>query len=134
MSLALQRVFEKLRAILLGNAPGFIVSKDASGHYGLEATPGPATLRAWGGQVRRARIPIAWVEIKKTYVSYHLMGAGSPQVRRDMSKQLAARMQGKTCFNFRAGDEDLFGELDAVTARSLAAFRRAGFISDRESA
>lgn len=133
MSLALQPVFESLRAILQRHAPGFVVSEGSTERYGLEATPGPATLRAWGGQVRRARIPVAWVEIKKSYVSYHLMGAANPKVRSTMSKRLAVRMQGKTCFNFTARDEALLQELDEVTAQGLAAFRQAGFIAERES-
>ncbi|HEV2669859.1 MAG TPA: hypothetical protein VGU74_02105 [Gemmatimonadales bacterium] len=123
-------MFEKLRAILQKNAPGLAVSEDSPGRYGLEATPGPATLRAWGGQVQQARIPVAWVEIKKAYVSYHVMAAASAKVRNGMSKQLAARMQGKTCFNFTASDDVLFRELDQVTTLGIAAFRRAGFIAD----
>jgi hypothetical protein len=62
------------------------------------------------------------------------MGVGHPKVRATMSTQLEARMQGKTCFNFKASDAALFRELEQVTARGLAAFREAGFISDRESA
>jgi hypothetical protein len=106
------------------------VSDDSLRRYGLEGIPGPATLSAWRGQLRRARIPVAWVEIRKSYVSYHLMGAASPTVRRSMSEAPAARMQGKTCFNFRAIDDSLLHELGAVTALGLAAFRKAGFIAD----
>ena len=32
-------------------------------------------------------------------------------------------MQGKACFNFAKVDEDLLAELDALTARSIPAFR-----------
>jgi hypothetical protein len=134
VSSELQPIFKELRAILIKQAPGFRVSEDSAHHYALEATPGPATLRAWGGQVRRARIPVAWVEIRKTYVSYHLMGVGHPKVRRAMSTRLEARMQGKTCFNFKTNDETIFRELERLTVRGLAAFREAGFISNRESA
>ena len=134
MSSGLQPVFEKLRGILAKNASGFWVSEDSTGHYGLEAPPGPATLRAWGGTLRRARIPVAWVEVRKAYVSYHLMGVASPEVRAIISKQLAARQQGKTCFNFKVIDDALFSELADVTRRGLEAFRKAGFITGRESA
>src|ERR1700694_1664530 len=133
VSSELQPIFRELRAILRKLAPDFLVSAD-SDHYGLEASPGPATLRAWGGEVRRQRIPVAWVEIRKAYVSYHLMGVGHPNVRGTMSKQLQARMQGKTCFNFTTSDEALFRELEQVTVRGLVAFRAAGFVSERESA
>jgi hypothetical protein len=46
-----------------------------------------------------------------------------------LSPALRARMQGKTCFNFRRPDESLLTELGGVTNASLAALRRAGFIT-----
>ena len=57
----------------------------------------------------------------------------NPKLRDRMSKELKARMQGKTCFNFKTNDEALFTELEQLTARGVAAFRDAGFISDSES-
>ena len=47
-----------------------------------------------------------------------------------MSKELKARMQGKTCFNFKSDDEALFKELEQLTVRGIAGFRKAGFKSD----
>ena len=126
MASDLRPIFTRLRASLATHADSLVVSRDAPTHYCLEATPGPATMRAWRGEVRRARIPVAWVEIRKAYVSYHLMGVASEAGR--ISAGLRARMQGKTCFNFSKHEESLFAELEAVTARSLAAFRAAGFI------
>ena len=134
MAAELQPIFGKLRAILKRNAPSFRVSEDSPDHYALDATPGPATLRAWGGKVKRPRIPVAWVEIRKTYVSYHLMGVAHPSVRETLSKQLEARLQGKTCFNFKTNDDALFRELDQVTHLGLSTFREAGFVTDREFA
>src|SRR5207247_5911869 len=46
------------------------------------------------------------------------------------SKELKARMQGKTCFNFKSCkscDEALFKELAQLTAQGIAGFRKAGF-------
>jgi hypothetical protein len=60
-------------------------------------------------------------------VSYHLMGISIPVVQSGMSKALKSRMQGKTCFNFTVNEPALFAELDALTAASIAAFKRAGF-------
>ncbi len=133
MSPNLQPIFGELRAILRRHAQGLRVSQDSPDHFGLEATPGPATLRAWGGQVRRQQIPVAWVEIRDAYVSYHLMSMGDPRARATLSKELEARMQGKTCFHLRPSDEGLVPELEQATARGLAAFRAAGFIIERES-
>jgi len=107
------------------------LSSDAQDHYGLDATPGPATLKAWRGKMRRKRLPVGWVEIRKSYVSYHLMAVSHARLRAAMSDGLRARMQGKTCFNFTASDPDLFRELDQITTRALSAFREAGFIAGR---
>jgi len=120
-------VFQSLKAVLKGHAATLSVSDDTSTKYCLEAAIGPATLRSWGGKVRRPRIPIAWVEIGKSYVSYHLMGVTVPAVQVAMSTALKARMQGKTCFNFTANEPALFSELDSLTAASITAFKKEGF-------
>ena len=76
-------------------------------------------------------IPVAWVQKGKAYVSYHLMGVyGNTKLRDGMSKELKAHMQGKTCFNFKDSDDGLLEELKQLTARAIAAFRKAGYISD----
>lgn len=120
-------VFESLKHVLKKHAGPLVVSADTSRKYCLEAAVGPATLQSWGGKVRRARIPVAWVEVGRTYVSYHLMGIAIPEVQSGMSKALKARMQGKTCFNFTATEPALLPELDTVTGASIAAFKQAGF-------
>ena len=51
-------VFQNLRAVLAKHAGSLVVSQDTSTKYCLEATAGPATLKAWGGKVRRPRIPV----------------------------------------------------------------------------
>jgi hypothetical protein len=71
--------------------------------------------------------------MEKSYLSYHLMGAENPKIREMLSALLAGRMQGKTCFCFKAEDPVLLTELEEVTKRSLTAFRDAGFIVARES-
>ena len=124
-----ETVFRRLRGILASQAASLVVTDDSSTRYCLEATIGPATLQAWGGKSRRPRIPVAWVEVGQTYVSYHLMGVTVPSVQAGMSAALKARMQGKTCFNFTSLDETAIAELDRVTSSSIAAFKKAGFIS-----
>ena len=79
--------------------------------------------------MKRPIMPVAWVSIGKSYVSYHLMGIYANQkLQKSLSKALKARMQGKTCFNFKSSDNELFKELEQVTARSIEDFRKAGFI------
>ena len=82
-----------------------------------------------GRQKNRSTIPVAWVEVKRAYVSYHLMGVTSPTVHEGLSRALRARMQGKTCFNFTTADEALLKELETVTSRSITGFKKAGFIA-----
>jgi hypothetical protein len=122
-----REVFDALKGVLAKYADSLSVTEDTSTKYCLEAEVGPATLQAWGGKVRRHRIPVAWVEVGKSYVSYHLMGVSVPPVQAGISKALRARMQGKTCFNFTVTEPDVINELDAVTGASIAAFKKAGF-------
>jgi len=134
MSSEFESIFVRLRAILQKHAGRFSVTNDTPERYSLEGSVGPATLQAWGGKVKKRLIPVAWVEIGKSYVSYHLMGLyGNARLHAGMSKELKARMQGKTCFNFKTDDEVLFKELEQLTTRGLAAFREAGFISEHKS-
>ena len=130
-----ESVFVRLRRILEKHSAALTVKADAPGHYSLEANPGPAALRAWGGKPRKPRISVAWVQVGKAYVSYHLMGVyGNTRMLDGMSKELKTRMQGKTCFNFKTVDEQLFKELDQLTAQAIAAFRKAGYVSEPQSA
>ena len=122
-------VFLRLRSILERHSESLSVSEDSPTRYCLEGEPGAATLRAWGGKLRRPTLPVAWVQIGRPYVSYHLMALDGDAVGREgLSPGLRARMQGKTCFNFKAVDEELFRELEALTARECHVFRKAGFI------
>jgi hypothetical protein len=135
MSQEFESIFVRLRAILQKHAGRLTVKDDTPDRYCLEGSAGPATLRAWGGKVKKPMIPVASVEVGKAYVSYHLMGLyGNAKLVGGMSKELKARMQGKTCFNFKKNDEALFKELEQITAEGLAAFRKAGYISEQESA
>jgi hypothetical protein len=90
-------------------------------------------LKAWKGKARSSVIPVAWVEIGKAYVSYHLMGVYvNPPLMASMSAPLRARMQGKSCFNFKSVDEELFKELERVTAKSIDGMRAIGYIADTD--
>ena len=129
MSSQIQPVFARLRGIFKKHAAAFAVAQNTSNHYSLEAPIGPATVRAWAGKMKSPTIPVAWVQIGKAYVSYHLMGVyGNAKLREGMSKELKARMQGKTSFNFKTPDEALLKELDHLTAQAIAGFRKAGYI------
>jgi hypothetical protein len=64
------------------------------------------------------------VQLKKNYVSYHLMSVYVfPDLLENISDRLKKRMQGKSCFNFTTVDESLFAELAQLTAAGFARFR-----------
>jgi len=129
-----ESVFARLRGILEKHSGALTVKSEGPDHYSLEAGVGPAVLRAWGGKARKPSIPVAWVQVGKAYVSYHLMGVyGNTRLLKGLSKELKARMQGKTCFNFKVVDEKLFKELDHLTGQSIAGFRKTGYISEQKS-
>jgi hypothetical protein len=67
------------------------------------------------------------VQIKKNYVSYHLMPVYIyPELLSGTSANLMRRMQGKSCFNFKAVDEALFTELAELTQRCVERYADAG--------
>jgi hypothetical protein len=134
MSGEFQLVFKRLRHILEEHGAGLAVGADTSKHYGLEAPVGPATVRAWGGKQKHPTIPVAWVKVGKAYVSYHLMGVYCDRaLLAGCTKQLRARMQGKSCFNFSALNESLFKELEELTIKSIRGMERGGFILRADS-
>ena len=56
------------------------------------------------------------VQIKKNYVSFHLMPVYvNPSLLDSMSAELGKRMRGKSCFNFKNVDHNLIKELKALT-------------------
>ena len=60
----------------------------------------------------------------KGYVSYHLMPLyACPELAKTVSSSLKKRMQGKSCFNFRAPDAALFAELSELTNAGLEEYR-----------
>jgi hypothetical protein len=129
MPVSFEPIFKRLRTILQEQQATFSVKSDTTTLFSLEAPTGPATIKAWGGKLRAPSIPVAWVEVKKNYVSYHLMGIYmNPKLEAKLSDALRAHMQGKSCFNFKKVDETLFHELSKVTAESVAALKKGGFV------
>lgn len=104
-------VFAQLRAIMLEAAAGEVVARDAPGdlvihRHRLDAKTGKP---AWFGAVT----------IKRGYVAFHLMPIyDEPALAEGLSDGLAKRRQGKSCFNFKRVDPDLFAELAALARRA----------------
>ncbi len=69
------------------------------------------------------------VQIKKNYVSYHLMPVYiNPELLDQISPELKKRMQGKSCFNFTSIDPSLFEELEKLTEASYKDYQEKGFV------
>ena len=67
--------------------------------------------------------------MRKGYVSYYLFPVYcKPQLLEGISPALKKRMQGKSCFNFKTVDEELFAELDALTQKGYDDFVKDGII------
>jgi|SRR5215212_6407482 len=121
-----ESIFARLREILQKHKGRFSVT-DEPGNYCLAGNPGPAMAARKGKTARE--MPVAWANISRAYVSYHLMGIYmNPKLQKSISKELKARMQGKSCFNFKCPDETLFAELNQLTGKSIEDLRKAGFI------
>jgi hypothetical protein len=109
-------VFAALQAILQRHKGELTVREDSPTRYCLEGGLHPK---------HKKPMPIAWVEIGKNYVGFHHMGVyARPDFLKDISKTLKARMQGKSCFNFKSMDEPLFAELEELTVRAFEAFQK----------
>lgn len=120
MSPEFKNVFSALRAILVRHAGKLRVTEDSATRYCLEGGRHPT---------HGTPMQLAWVQVGKNYVSFHHMGVyASSGLIRDASKELRARMQGKSCFNFTTVDPELFSELEEITVRGFEVFRKPPFI------
>ena len=71
------------------------------------------------------------VRLGKNYVSFYLMSVyASPDLLKNISPELKKRMQGKSCFNFKEVDKQLFGELKALTKDGAAKFSDKKYIEE----
>jgi hypothetical protein len=108
MSDAFAAIFADLRAVMLGAAPGMVVAQDTADQFTLktgwpEARTGEP---AWFG----------WIAIKPAYVAYHLMPLYSlPALVDAIPPALVKRRQGKTCFNVKKPDPDVYAALAELT-------------------
>ena len=108
-------VFEQLRSILKSHAQNLTVKTDTAGTYYLD---GPYSEK-W-----KKELFFGSAQIKKNYVSFYLMPVYMyPELLKDVSPELKKRMQGKSCFNFKKVEPELFAELAELTRRGAEKFR-----------
>ena len=109
-------VFEQLKQILKPYAPRLTVTADTSSAYSLD---GPYSEK-W-----KKDLFFASVQIKKNYVSFYLMPVYMfPELLKDISPELKKHMQGKSCFNFKNIEPELFEELATLTRVGFKDFKK----------
>jgi hypothetical protein len=115
MAEPLEPVFEALRERMLRSSIGMQLATDEPGNIVMKTSwtePGKKE-PAWFGAV----------QLKKNYVSWHLMPLYAlPALGEGMPAELRKRMQGKSCFNFKRVEPELFDALEALTTRCAAAY------------
>ena len=113
-------LFDELKTLIEPLEPNLVIKTDEPGDYYLNThfKREDGYVYAFGG-----------VQVKKNYVSYHLMPVyAQPDLLDGVSDKLKKRMQGKSCFNFTKVDKELFAELDELTQKSFEVFKGEGFI------
>ena len=107
-------VFEQLKTIFKPYAKKMDVSQDTDQCYMLDTR-----------YIMKNKQPLCFggVRLGKNYVSFYLMSVyASPHLLKNISPELKKRMQGKSCFNFKEVDKQLFAELKALTKDGAAKF------------
>lgn len=111
-----QAVFADLRAVLKAYEPYLAVQHDTPEQYYLNrrSARDPKPMDFFGA-----------VRMGKNYVSYYLMPVYTfPALLDDLSPDLKARMQGKSCFNFKRLEPAQLKELKALTKRGFERWRK----------
>ncbi len=109
-------VFEQLKDILRPYAQTLTLKADTSNSYYLD---GPYSEK-W-----KKELFFGSAQIKKNYVSFYLMPVYMyPDLLNDISLELKKHMQGKSCFNFRKVEPELFEELSELTKKSAERFQQ----------
>jgi hypothetical protein len=124
-----EAVFAALKPILAKYADRLAVKSDTSTDYALVSKrPSPFP------QHKGHPMDFGSIRIGRAYVSFHLMPIYmSPVLNRSISPALRKRMQGKSCFNFKARpDPELLAALAHITEASFKEFSNTP--PDRQSA
>jgi len=108
-------VFEQLKSLLKPYAQNFTIKTDTADTYYID---GPYSEK-W-----KKELFFGSAQIKKNYVSFYLMPVYMyPELLKDVSPELKKRMQGKSCFNFKKVEPELFKELAELTRKGAEKFK-----------
>ena len=109
-------VFQQLKDILKPYAERLTLKADTQDTYYID---GPYSEK-W-----KKQLFFASTVIKKNYVSFYLMPIYMyPELLNDISPELKKRMQGKSCFNFKKVEPELFNELAELTQKGAEKFKQ----------
>jgi hypothetical protein len=113
--------FAELKPFIKAYEPRLRVLSDEPGKYYVSAGFSPKFNRdLWFGGV----------EVKKNYVSYHLIPVYMyPDLLAGISDALKARKTGKSCFNFKKIDPAIFSELADLTRKGFERFDADGLFA-----
>ena len=115
-----KNVFAELKSIFKPYAKKMDIASDTETYYLLNTR-----------HIMMNKQPLCFggVRLGKNYVSFYLMSVyASPELLKTMSPELKKRMQGKSCFNFKAVDKKLFKELKLLTKAGARKFTDGQFI------
>lgn len=109
-------VFEQLKELLMPYARNLTVKTDTADTYYLD---GPYSEK-W-----KKELFFGSAQIKKNYVSFYLMPVYMyPELLKEISPELKKHMQGKSCFNFKKVEPELFRELADLTRKGAEKFKQ----------
>ncbi len=113
-------VFAQLKAIIKPLESRLVLVKDEPGNY---------YLNTYHTRDDGYRFAFGAVQVKKNYVSYHLVPVyNHPELLDGISDGLRKRMQGKACFNFKTLTEAQLTELAELTRRGFERFEGEGWV------
>jgi len=112
--------FNSLKSILKKYEKSLRIIADSNDNY---------CLNAGYDEKRKADIYFGGVQIKKNYVSFHLMPVYvNPNLLQKLSPELKKRMQGKSCFNFKVIEKKLITELSMLTKNGFEFYKKNGML------
>ena len=107
------KIFSKLKVILAASEAQLVVVHNKSDNYYLNTPTTDKKSEFFGA-----------VQIKKSYVAYHLMPIYYyPELLDPVSDALKNKMQGKSCFNFKEVNDSLFDELRSLTITAFEKYK-----------
>jgi hypothetical protein len=115
-----QPVFNRLKSILAPYAANLKATADTDNDYSLDTSH---------VMYNKQNLFFAGLRKQKNYVSFYLMPVYVfPELLAGISPELKKRMQGKSCFNFKNVDDQLFQELAQLTQAGYNRYQAEGYV------